>query len=49
MLIRDVPLRTGSTWFVSLGDHPWGIAALMLVLVAIAMSRRDHKPVITSR
>ncbi|MGD9795852.1 MAG: apolipoprotein N-acyltransferase, partial [Acidimicrobiia bacterium] len=43
VVVRDVPLRSGSTWYVSLGDHPWGIMALVIVAVAVVMAKRDER------
>ncbi len=47
VIVRDVPLREGSTWYVSLGDRPF-IAALMISLVALlaldVRSRRSASP-----
>ncbi len=35
VITMDVPLRTGSTWYTSLGEAPWIIAALTLLLVSL--------------
>lgn len=47
VITRDVPLRDGSTWYVSLGDPPV-IVALVLALIALSAldlrSRRSASP-----
>ncbi len=47
VITRDVPLRTGSTWYVSLGDRPF-IVALVIALIGLALldfrSRRSTSP-----
>ncbi len=47
VITRDVPLRAGSTWYVSLGDRPF-IVALLIALVALlaldVRSRRSASP-----
>lgn len=35
VITMDVPLRTGSTWYTSLGDVPWIVLALALLLISI--------------
>jgi apolipoprotein N-acyltransferase len=35
VITMDVPLRTGSTWYTTLGDAPWILAALALTAVAL--------------
>jgi apolipoprotein N-acyltransferase len=41
---RDVPLRTGRTWYVRLGELPW-VAVFALVLSgALLLTRRDRRP-----
>lgn len=47
VITRDVPLREGSTWYVSLGDRPFIIAlvlALIGFLVVDLRSRRSTSP-----
>ena len=34
VVVREVDLRTGRTWYVSLGDGPWIVAVLVVFLVA---------------
>ncbi len=47
VITRDIPLREGSTWYVSLGDRPF-IVALLIGLVALlaldVRSRRSTSP-----
>lgn len=47
VITRDVPLRDGLTWYVSLGDRPF-IVALLIALVAFSLidvrSRRSASP-----
>ncbi|HWC67776.1 MAG TPA: apolipoprotein N-acyltransferase [Acidimicrobiales bacterium] len=41
---RDVPMRTGRTWYVRLGELPW-VAVFALVLSgALLLTRRDRRP-----
>jgi apolipoprotein N-acyltransferase len=43
VIVRDVPLRTGRTWYVRVGDAPWIVAAAFAAAVALgvpAISRR---------
>ncbi len=40
VIIRDVPLRTGSTWYRLLGDWPWRLAVSVLFAVAVWCERR---------
>lgn len=35
VITMDVPLRTGSTWYTSLGDAPWIVAVLGTLLVSL--------------
>jgi apolipoprotein N-acyltransferase len=42
VLVRDVPLRSGSTWYTSLGDVPWTVAVALVLAMswAVPMIRR---------
>ena len=40
----DVPVRTGRTWYVALGDRPWIIAVGAVALAALA-----SQPILRSR
>ncbi|MCU1395410.1 MAG: lnt [Ilumatobacteraceae bacterium] len=42
VIIRSLPLRTGNTWYVSIGDKPW--VALVFVVFAIALVRSGWRP-----
>jgi apolipoprotein N-acyltransferase len=42
VIIRDVPLHTGTTWYRALGDWPWRIGVLGLLAVALTQARRRH-------
>lgn len=47
VVTRDVPLREGSTWYVSLGDRPFIIALLIAFVALVAIdvrSRRSASP-----
>ena len=39
VISREIPVRTGETLYVRLGDKPW-IAALAVVLLSVLRSRR---------
>ncbi len=41
VIIHDVELRTGTTWYVSLGDIPW-VALAALAFAAAAWFSRDR-------
>ncbi len=44
VLHREVPLRTGRTWYVRLGELPWvALFAVVLVVVRV-LARRDAPP-----
>lgn len=40
---RDVPLRTGFTWYIRWGDTPPRVAAVLLLAGAWALDRRSHR------
>ncbi len=47
VITRDVPLRDGSTWYVSLGDRPFIVALVIVMIGLLAMdvrSRRSGSP-----
>jgi apolipoprotein N-acyltransferase len=31
VIVRDIALRDGSTWYVRLGEHPWVLAMIVLL------------------
>ena len=35
VIVHDVGLRTGETWYVSLGDIPWVVLAVIVLLVSL--------------
>ena len=35
VITMDVPLRTGTTWYTSLGDAPWIVAVIAVLLVSL--------------
>jgi apolipoprotein N-acyltransferase len=37
---RDVPLRTGTTWYTATGDWPWRVAVLLTLIAAFWAARR---------
>jgi apolipoprotein N-acyltransferase len=39
VITMQVPLRTGTTWYMRLGNWPWALAALALLLVSIWRTR----------
>lgn len=41
VITRDVPLRSGTTWYVTLGDRPFIVALLIGLMVVLALSRRS--------
>ncbi|MFT6762332.1 MAG: apolipoprotein N-acyltransferase [Candidatus Aldehydirespiratoraceae bacterium] len=44
VITRDVPLRSGTTWYVELGDRPFIIGLLVVLAGAWIMTRwRDHQ------
>ena len=47
VLIRSLALRTGDTWYVSLGDKPW--VAVVFVVFVIALLRSGWRPRIPRR
>jgi apolipoprotein N-acyltransferase len=38
-----IPLRTGRTWYVSLGDAPWTVFVALTLAAAIALTARDRR------
>ena len=47
VITRDIPLREGSTWYVSLGDRPFIVALLIALIALLALdvrSRRSTSP-----
>jgi len=47
VIMRDVPLREGTTWYVSLGDRPFIVALLIALAAVLALdvrSRRSASP-----
>jgi apolipoprotein N-acyltransferase len=45
VLIREVPLRSGTTWYMSIGDKPWVALALVALLAALWCSGwRPRRP-----
>jgi apolipoprotein N-acyltransferase len=44
VIIADVPLRTGQTWYTKFGDAPWMIITIALLGVAIWLGGRKPKP-----
>jgi apolipoprotein N-acyltransferase len=41
VIVRDVPLREGRTWYVRIGDKPWVAVLVVVLAVALALTRRD--------
>jgi len=42
VIIRDVPLRSGSTWYHTVGDWPWVTALVLLLATAHLLPRRPR-------
>jgi apolipoprotein N-acyltransferase len=42
VITETVSQRTGRTWYVVLGDHPWGLMASVVLLVAIVADTRSR-------
>jgi apolipoprotein N-acyltransferase len=40
---RDVPLRSGRTWYTATGDWPWRLAVLGVFVVALVASKRGRR------
>ena len=36
VIVHDVPLRAGTTWYTSTSDEPWALAAALVLSIAIA-------------
>jgi len=43
VITRDVPLREGSTWYVSLGDRPFIVALLIALVAVLALDLRSRR------
>lgn len=43
VITREVPLRTGTTWYSSTGDWPWRMLPLLVLIGAIALTNRDRR------
>ena len=43
VITRDVPLRTGTTWYSATGDRPWRLLPLLVLVGAIALTSRDRR------
>lgn len=39
VLIRDVPIRRGETWYLRLGDGPWILAVALVLALALSVRR----------
>jgi apolipoprotein N-acyltransferase len=35
VIIREIDLRSGRTWYVTLGDWPWILAVLIVFLISV--------------
>ena len=44
IIMRDVPLRDGLTWYVSLGDRPFIVALVVAFLSLVALDVRSRRP-----
>ena len=45
VIIHEIDLRTGRTWYVTLGDWPWIVAVLAVFLVSAWFGRRSRSRV----
>ena len=43
VIIRDVPVRTGRTWYSATGDWPWWLLSLLVVAATILLTNRDRR------
>ena len=43
VITRDVPLRTGTTWYSTTGDWPWRLLPLLVLIGAIVLTTRDRR------
>jgi apolipoprotein N-acyltransferase len=44
VITRDVPLRTGTTWYSATGDWPWRLLPLLVWIASFVLTRRDRRP-----
>ena len=49
VITRDIPLREGSTWYVSLGDRPFIVALLIALIAVLALDVRSRRSVSPGR
>jgi apolipoprotein N-acyltransferase len=40
---REVPLRTGTTWYTRLGDVPWTVAVILSLAVSALLAERSRR------
>jgi apolipoprotein N-acyltransferase len=43
VITRDIPLREGSTWYVSLGHRPFIVALLIALIALLALDVRSRR------
>ena len=43
VITRDVPLRSGVTWYSSTGDWPWRLLPLLVLIGSIVLTSRDRR------
>jgi apolipoprotein N-acyltransferase len=43
VIVNEVPLRTGTTWFHAIGTVPWALAVLVVLAIAIWRSRAEAR------
>lgn len=43
---QRIELRTGRTWYVSLGDRPWITALIVVLALSLVLARRDRRAVV---
>ncbi len=43
VIVRDIELRTGSTWYTSLGDAPFIVALLVAAVASVWFANRDRQ------
>ena len=43
VIVHDVPLRGGTTWYAQLGDRPWVVLAALTLAIAWWATRRSRR------
>lgn len=48
VIVSEVPLRTGTTWYHAIGTVPWALAVLAVLAIAIWRRRAEDEPPATA-